>query len=107
MTAVLIPKLQKIRSNDTNYLKRLTAVYAYEPLLKNFHNELQDPCVREVLLDLKDKVVNVRIVALKVLYSAINRLDDSAKQTIKSHVQGLCKDSDPDIRQLATLLVAA
>jgi hypothetical protein len=95
-----------MRSNETNYLRRLTAVYAYEPILLNFYNELQNPCIQEVLLDLRDKVPNVRIVALKVLRSTIANLNDSVKQNIRSQVQSLCNDPDLDVKKLAAEITA-
>lgn len=106
MTNILIPRIQKIRGNDPAYLRRITALYAYEKLIQVYPRDLQGPCLQEVLGELKDKVPNIRLVALKVIRNIYSGLDDSHKQAAKSSVQTLVNDQDTDVRGLAQGIAA-
>lgn len=103
--SVLVPKLQKVRSNEPNYLKRLTATYAHEALMQKYWNELQGTSVPEVLLDLKDKIPNVRLVSLKVLKTVYSKVNESWKQQIIKAAQSMLTDGDIDVRQMANAIV--
>lgn len=106
MTNVLIPKIQKIRGGDSSYLKKVTALYAYEKLVLLFPKELQAPCVQEILCDLKDKIPNMRIVALKVLKAIYEKVDDSQKQAIRVVSQNYSNDFDSDVRQISQMILS-
>jgi serine/threonine-protein phosphatase 2A regulatory subunit A len=103
---VFIPRIQKLRAQEgsSTYLKRVTAMYSYEKLIAANPQALQSPCVQEILPELKEKVPNVRLVALKVLRAVYKLLDDSTKSTIKSAASGLASDADPDVRSEAGAL---
>ena len=103
---ILIPRLQKLKASDSDYLKRLTALYAYETVVKLFPKDLQNPCLQEVYSHLNEKVPNIRIVAMKVLYSLYGKVDDSQKQAIRSSAQSSLQDPDQDVRQLAQVIMA-
>jgi hypothetical protein len=104
---ILIPKLQKLRASEVSYLKRVTALYAYEVVVRLFPKELQGPCLQEVLALVKDRVPNIRIVALKVLLSVYGRVDEAQRVSIKSIAQGLTQDADQDVRTQAQTILAA
>lgn len=103
---VLIPRIQKIRGNDPSYLRRITSIYAYEKLIQAFPKELQGPCLQEVISELKEKVANIRLVALKVLKAVYPILDESVKGNVKASGQQLVSDPDADVRQAAQQLVS-
>lgn len=103
---VFIPRVQKLRVQEgsSTYLKRVTALYAYEHLIKANPQILQAPCIQEVLPELKEKVANVRLVALKVLRATHKLLDDSSKSAVKSASAALVSDTDTDVRNEAAYL---
>ena len=105
VTNVLIPRIQKLRISDPSYLKRITGIYAYEKLVSIYPKDLLAPCVSEVVAELKEKVPNVRIVALKTLITAMHVSDDQFKQSIKSSVSPLTTDSDIDVRSLSQYIL--
>lgn len=97
---VFIPRVQKLRAQEgsSTYLKRVTALYAFQHLIIANPQSLSAACVQEVLPELKEKVPNVRLVALKVLRTVHRLLDDSSKGAVKSAAAGLVADPDPDVR---------
>lgn len=103
---ILIPRLQKLMATETSYLKKVTALYAYETVVKLYPKELQGPCLQEVFSQTKDRVPNIRIVSLKVLSSVYAKVDDSQKQAIRSTAQSLIQDPDVDVRQQAQAILA-
>ena len=107
VTNVLIPRIQKLRATDPSYLKRVTSLYAYERLVKLNPRDLQHACISEVVFELKDKVPNIRLVALKVLRSILAAVDEQHKQTIKASVAPLVADPDADVKALAQSIVQA
>ena len=106
MTLILVPRLQKLRGSESSATKRVTALYAYETIVSLFPNDLQGPCIPEILIELKEKVANLRLVGLKVLHSLFNKLEDSQKQLIRSAAQGCCQDPDQDVRKEAQAFLA-
>lgn len=103
---ILIPRLQKLRAPEVSYLKRVTALYAYEIVVRLYPKELQGPCLQEVVAAVKDRVPNIRIVALKVLQSVYGRVDEAQRVSIKSLAQGLTQDADQDVRIHAQHILA-
>lgn len=106
VTNVLIPRIQKIRVSDPTYLRRITALYAYEKLIQVYPRELQGPCLQEVTGELKDKVPNIKLVALKVIRNSYSNMDESHRQGVKGSAQTLVNDADPDVRSLAQVIMA-
>ena len=107
VTNVLIPRIQKLRVTDPSYLKRLTSLYAYEKLVKLNPRDLQHSCITEVAFELKDKVPNIRLVALKVLRSVLAVVDEQHRQTIKASAAPLVTDPDVDVKALAQSIIQA
>jgi serine/threonine-protein phosphatase 2A regulatory subunit A len=104
---VLIPRIQKLRATDPSYLKRVTSLYAYEKLVKINPRDLQHACVSEVVFELKDKIPNIKLVALKVLKSIFEAADEQHRQTIKASAAPLVSDQDADVKSLAQSIIQA
>lgn len=56
--------------------------------------------------ELKDKVPNIRLVALKVIKTIFSNLDDNHKQASKNTAQSMTNDPDVDVRSLSQAIYA-
>lgn len=106
MSNIFIPRIRRIRTNDPTYLRRVTSLYAFSYLVQQFPKDLQTDCIQEVVSELKEKVPNIRIVALKVLKTLLPLVEESQRQFIKSSAQGLAADPDVDVRNCAQAILA-
>lgn len=79
----LIPKIEQNLAKDTIYLKKITALYGLEVVCQSFTGSARSKALSIILGHTKDKVPNVRMVAIKICHDIYSELDNSEQASVR------------------------
>ena len=103
-TYSVIEKLLELK-NHTNYLYRVVPLLAFEQLIEVIpEEEMKTKYAAELVEFLKDKVPNIRMMAVKCLIATAKKIKNGAAvRGINNALSGLENDKDQDVRKAAML----
>ena len=81
--STLIPKLENYLGKDVSYLRKQTALYALQVVTKHFTGNARSKAVSLILNSCKDKVPNVRMVAVRISTHIFPELNSTEQSSIK------------------------
>ncbi|OAF68390.1 hypothetical protein A3Q56_03825 [Intoshia linei] len=99
----IIPVMVQQLNNSTNYLRRLTLLYALRLMAESCGSEVFLQCLLPIILKLGlDKVSNVRFNVCKLLEKLAPLMDSTTINTkVKQLLDNLAKDDDDEVKWYA------
>lgn len=79
----LIPKISQNLGAEIIYLKKISSLTALEAICKNFTGNARSKAVSLILAGTKDKVPNVRMVAVRICHNIYPDLDNSEQASLR------------------------
>jgi len=100
----ILPKITEL-TKHTNYLYRITTLFAISTLAPSLGPDLTANCLLPITLELVgDRIANIKLNVAKTMQALVTVVDSSVVETkIKPALNKLLEDKDRDVRYFASL----
>lgn len=107
-TQSLFARLSEILTKENSYHFKITALYAIKTIVLDKNNDgLTEKCIQLLIKSASDPVPNVREVCVKCYQEILDRSSRAeAKEPLKKQLMVLAQDTDFEVKERATALLA-